>query len=107
MELWISAEVPAVSLALTDHFNRADDYKAAEHAVFNFPLQDHPGFVRGKWIEVELQWNAAESRIRVNEAPSVAVPKIRTSEYGLNYLRVEAVSSVGEGVLKIRNLSVE
>lgn len=106
MQMQIPPDASTVLLALTDHFNRADDYKASEHPVFRFPLQDRPGLVYGEWVDVELQWDAENSRIRIGKFLSEAVPKERVIEHGLNYLRVEAFSA-GEEALKIRNLMVE
>jgi hypothetical protein len=106
MQMLIPPDASAVSISLTDHFSRADDYKAAEHAVFHFPLLDRPGLVYGEWVDVELQWDVENSRIRIGDFPSESIPKGRVVEHGLNYLRVEAFSS-GEETLKIRNLMVE
>lgn len=108
MELWIPADVSLVSLSLTDHFSRADDSAAGEHAVYHFSFQERPEVVHDQWVEIELKWDAASGCIRMGENLSNIVPAGRVVEHGLSYLRVEGLSPAeGSGALKVRNLSVE
>lgn len=106
MEILIPEEVSSVSLSLTDHFSRMDDDQAGDHSIFRFVLQDLPGAVRGKWTGITLQWEPGEGTVLAGEELPVSIYAARASEHGVNYLRVEAVSSAGVE-LRIRNLAVE
>lgn len=92
LRIRVQPGVTALQFCLNDHFNRIDDGKAAEHAVFSIPL--HPWLPPdgGRWHDVRVGWanatRAGEAALEIDGKPAGRVAAQRPAQFGLNYLRV-------------------
>lgn len=88
----------AVSLALTDHFSRADDLKAEDHAVFAWTI-DADGRLGAdtvvqadRWHELAITWNEAEATVMVDGRQGPTARRQRPGDLGVNYLRLRCLA---------------
>jgi len=98
-------------LALTDHFNRIDDHRAPEHAVFQLEA-DSLGLARdGRWRDLLLRWTnttaMAEMTVEVDGKIVKHLAAQRAAPFGLNYLRIEFRGTADEGHVSVAELAVK
>lgn len=102
----------AVRFCLNDHFNRLDDQRAAEHAVYTLdwrpPVKGDPS----RWQEVTLVWREADRKgglefSLAGQGTGKNVPAQRPAQFGVNYLRVEFRASTEQGQLLLADAAVQ
>lgn len=113
-EIRVRVQLPpqakGVRFSLNDHFNRSDDRRAAEHAVFTVAADRVKLAADGKWHEVVFAWSrattAGEVRVDVDGQPVGQIAAQRPAQFGVNYLRVEFRGERDVGRVLLGNLSV-
>jgi hypothetical protein len=107
----IPAQAKAVRLSLNDHFNRIDDKRAAEHAVFTLEAAKIGLPADGRAHDLTLTWSraqqAGEVLVSIDGKAPVRVPATRAAELGVNYFRVEYRAEADAGHVTIGQLSAQ
>ncbi len=107
----IPAHAKAVRLSLNDHFNRIDDKRAAEHAVFTLEAAKIGLPADGRAHDLVLTWSRAQQTgevlIRIDGKSPVHVAAARAAQFGVNYLRVEFRAEADAGHVTIDQLSAQ
>lgn len=107
----IPAQAKAVRLSLNDHFNRIDDKRAAEHAVFTLDAAKMGWPADGQEHDLTLKWSrgqqAGEVLASIDGKAPVRIAATRAAEFGVNYLRVEFRAEADAGHVAIGQLSVQ
>ncbi len=102
-------QAQAVRFSLTDHFNRIDDQRAAEHAVFTVEADQVNLAAEGKWHDVVFKWNGAtafgEVFVMIDGKLAGTFAAQRRAQFGVNYLRIEFRGDADAGRILIGNLS--
>jgi hypothetical protein len=111
LRLQVPAGASAVRICLNDHFNRIDDRKAAEHAVFTIDWDRIASpAAEARWQAVALKWRNAERagvvEIEIDGRPAGRIDARRPAQFGVNYLRVEFRGSVDQGRVLLADVSV-
>lgn len=109
LRIRIPAGVSDLRLCLNDHFNRIDDPKAAEHAVFmvsldqglkNDPTREHV---------VSLRWRDSTKlgalHVDLDGQPMETTKAQRPAQFGVNYFRVEFRGTTDEGRVELSQVS--
>ena len=101
--------VSELQLSLNDHYNRIDDDKAVEHAVFTISV--------GKWLSgdggrehaLRLRWTSAagegELNVECDGKPVETMKARRPAQFGVNYLRVEFRAPTDDGAVVLSQVS--
>ncbi len=109
LRLQVPAGATALRLSLNDHFNRVDDRRAAEHAVFSVDGSALGVAPDGRWREVALAWRGSTSQGEVTlwvDGREVGRGRAtRPAQWGVNYLRVEFRATSDRGSVRIAGLS--
>lgn len=104
-------EARAVRLVLNDHFNRLDDVKAADHAVFDIDWSGSGAPAAGSWHDVVLRWRDAagsgELEVTVDGGPAGRIKGRRPAQFGVNYLRVEFRGTADQDRVLLADLRAE
>ena len=104
-------EARAVRLVLNDHFNRLDDVKAADHAVFDIDWSGAGAPAAGSWHDVVLRWRDAagsgELEVTVDGRPTGRITGRRPAQFGVNYLRVEFRGTADQDRVLLADLRAE
>ena len=91
--LRVPAAVRELRVSLTDHFNRIDDRRAAEHAVWSAAGTTLAVPGDGAWHDVKLAWEAATAagklRVTIDGRAAATIPAQRAGLHGVNHLRFE------------------
>lgn len=104
-------QAKSVRLSLSDHFNRIDDQRAAEHAVFTLDAAKIGWPADGRAHELTLTWSRAQQAGEVlasvdGKAP-VRIAATRAAELGVDYFRVEFRAEADSGHVTIGQLAVQ
>jgi hypothetical protein len=78
--------------SFTDHFNRGDDRKAAEHAVFSVEAKQLglASGAAGTWSTVTVTWDSTHATAHIAESgATIPIQALRAPLRGLNYLRID------------------
>ena len=115
-ELTLRLQVPqdarSLRLCLNDHFNRIDDLKAAEHAVFAIDGEriGAAGSSPSRVHEVRLKWTDAQTGgkmfVEVDGKPAGTFSAQRPAQFGVNYLRIEFRGAADGGPMILSDLSM-
>ena len=112
-EIALRWQVPAgaqgLRLVLTDHFNRIDDFTAAEHAVF---VVDGEKLGRGSTDglhDVTLRWTDAAGKgvlhVAIDGRELGTHAARRPAQFGVNYLRIELRDSTDRRPLLVAQVA--
>ncbi len=100
-----------VRLGLTDHFNRIDDRRATEHAVFAVEADRLGRVGEGRWRDLVVRWGKTttmgELTIEVDGKVVTRATAQRAARFGVNYLRIEFRGGADEGHVAVGELSVQ
>jgi hypothetical protein len=115
-EVELRIRVPAggsqLQLSLNDHFNRIDDVRAGDHAVFTMPVGQWLDGDPGREHALRLRWQTASSKgelsVELDGKPvgRGTTKAQRPAQFGVNYLRVEFPAANEEGAVVVSELSV-
>ncbi len=108
--LQIPVGAKAVRLSLSDHFNRIDDRRAADHAVFAFEAEKLGLPADGRARDLLLRWSGADAsgelRVTVDGSEKTVLRAARAAQFGVNYLRVEFRGAADQGSVLVGDLAV-
>ncbi len=115
MRLKLDETFPGAVIAITDHFNTASDAKAHEHAVAHLTI-DASGEIQkgvkltpGQWHDVRLSWHVPR-RVVAIAIDGKAVGHFmldRSTDVGVNYLRLLVTGEPGAGGLMLNSVRYE
>lgn len=89
----VPAAVRELKLSLTDHFNRIDDRRAAEHAVWSAAGPALAALQGGAWHDLQLAWAGATAAgkldVTIDGRTVATLAAQRPALHGVNHLRLE------------------
>jgi hypothetical protein len=111
LRLRLPAQAQHVRLALTDHFNRIDDRRAMEHAVFALEAGKLGLVGDGRWRDLVFRWDRTtamgELTVEVDGKVVGRTAAQRVAPFGVNYLRIEFRGAADEGQVAVGELSAQ
>ena len=111
LRLQLPSQAQHVRLALTDHFNRIDDHRATEHAVFKLEADKAGLAADGRWRDLVVRWSntaaMADLTVEVDGKIVTRTAAQRVAQFGLNYLRIEFRGTADEGQVTVADLSAK